>query len=151
MYKKYYKTSNDLDIIFSKIPEKKLELQWEKIEYENSGDPKVWGPAFWFSLHNGSVKYPIKASPLWAERMKGFILGIPVMLPCEKCADHAMAHIESNYDKLDEIVSGRDKLFKFFVDMHNYVNRRYKKPEMSVEDAYKLYTSPVSVNKLTYK
>ena len=71
--------------------------------------------------------------------MKNFILGIPVMLPCEKCREHSNQFIESNYDNLDNIVSSRDNLFKFFVDFHNNANKETNKPEMSYEDAKKLY------------
>jgi len=116
----------------------------------NPGDPQVWGPAFWFTLHNGAMKYPEKASPICAERMKGFIIGIPVMIPCEKCADHASAHIESNWNNMDRIVSGKMQLFNFFVDFHNYVNKRYGKPEMNYEDAYKMYSSGVNITKFSY-
>lgn len=139
---------NDLDL--QKKEPNKLDMKWTTVEYANPSDPRVWGPAFWFTLHNGSVNYPIKASPIWAERMKGFILGIPVMIPCEKCRDHATSHIEANYFRLNEIVSGREQLFNFFVSFHNYVNERYNKPIMSFEDAYSLYTSSVNVTKLEY-
>lgn len=127
-----------------------LQMKWDTIQYVNSEKPEVWGPSFWFSLHNGAARYPINASPICAERMKGFILGIPFILPCEKCADHATAHIENNYRRLDDIVSGRQKLFNFFCDFHNYVNKRYNKPEMSYQDAYALYTGKTNVTKLTY-
>jgi len=133
-----------------KKEQNKLDMKWTTVEYANPRDPRVWGPAFWFTLHNGSVNYPIKASPIWAERMKGFILGMPVMIPCEKCRDHATSHIEANYCRLNEIVSGREQLFNFFVSFHNYVNERYDKPKMSNEDAYDLYTSGVNVTKLEY-
>ena len=143
------KLENYVDINYKKEPNK-LDMKWTTVEYANPSDPRVWGPAFWFTLHNGSVNYPIKASPIWAERMKGFILGIPVMIPCEKCRDHATSHIEANYFRLNEIVSGREQLFNFFVSFHNYVNERYNKPIMSFEDAYSLYTSSVNVTKLEY-
>ena len=144
-----YKTSNDFIqkkpeiIIHMKDPYLlKEELSQTIVEKQmNTGDPKIWGPKMWFTLHNGAIKYPIKASPIFAERMKGFILGLPVMIPCDKCQDHATAHIEANWSRLDDIVSGRDKLFKFFVDFHNRVNKRYNKPEISYETAYKLYKS----------
>lgn len=129
----------------------KLDMKWETLQYANSADPQVWGPAFWFILHNGSARYPEKASPLWKESMRGFILGMPAMIPCEVCADHARAHIEANWNRLDEIVNGRKNLFNFFVDMHNMVNKRYGKPIMSHEDAYELYTGRTNVTKLTYK
>lgn len=127
-----------------------INLEWSDKSYVNSADPEVWGPAFWFSLHNGAVRYPENASPITKERMKGFIFGIPVMLPCENCKEHATSHIEANWDKLDDIVSGRTKLFNFFVDFHNYVNKRYNKPIMSYKDAFKLYTGKSKVSKLSY-
>jgi len=107
-------------------------------KYDNT-NPSVWGPPFWFTLHNGALNYPSLANPLYIERMKNFILGIPVMIPCHTCKDHAISFIEYHKDQLDYICASRDKLFKFFVDFHNQVNVRYKKPEMSYSDAYKLY------------
>ena len=105
----------------------------------NNKNPSVWGPHFWFSLHFGALNYPSLANPSTIERMKNLIIGIPCMLPCDTCRDHAISFIEENKDFLDYICSSRDNLFKFFVDFHNYVNKRQNKPLMSYDDAYKLY------------
>lgn len=123
------------------------DLKYILMENENSGNPEVWGPAFWFSLHNGSLRYPENPSPLWKERMKYFILGIPVMLPCEKCADHATSYIES-HKNLDSVVKDKDSLFSFFCEFHNFVNKRLNKKEFPVSEAYKLYTNNFNVTKL---
>ena len=128
----------------------KLEMKYITDRYVNSANPEVWGPAFWFSLHNGALRYPIQASPTWKERMKHFILGIPVMVPCEKCSDHATAHLESNYYRMDEIVSSRNNLFEFFWEFHNFVNERLNKPKMSLDNAYKMYSGEVLLTKLEY-
>lgn len=130
--------------------EQQLNLRWDTVKYASSANPEVWGPAFWFTLHNGAIRYPIHASPITKERMKQYIAGMPVMIPCETCKEHATAHIENNYNNLDQICSGRQSLFNFFVDFHNKVNKRYGKPEMSYEDAYKLYSDGAHVSKLTY-
>jgi FAD-linked sulfhydryl oxidase len=116
----------------------KFKLPETKEHYKNT-DPSVWGPKFWFTLHNGALNYPSLANPLCIERMKNFIIGIPVMIPCLKCQEHATSFIEKHKDYLDYICSKRDTLFKFFVDFHNQVNERQGKPLMSYEDAYKLY------------
>jgi hypothetical protein len=60
-------------------------------------------------------------------------------LPCENCSEHARTLIERNFDKMDEICSGKGKLFEFFVKFHNYVRARYGNPAMTVEDAYVIY------------
>ena len=128
-----------------------LDMKFVTVKHKSTEEPSVWGPSYWFTLHNSAIHYPIKASPFFIERMKGFILGIPVMVPCEQCRDHATAYIESVYQNLEQIVSGRDSLFKFFVDFHNYVNKRLNKPEMSYQDAYNLYKGTPQVTKMTYK
>lgn len=105
-----------------------------------TSDPKVWGPPFWFSLHVSAVYYPMQASPLVRERMKQRILAIPYEIPCGVCRPHASAFVEKHKDNLDNIVSGRHSLGKFYVDFHNQVNKRYGKPEWSYEQAYKVYS-----------
>ena len=132
------------------VIENQNRLTWKTNEYNNMVNPNVWGPAFWLILHTGASNYPISASPITKKRMKGFILGIPSMLPCATCSDHATIHIEEHKDELDNICSGRETLFKFFVDFHNIVNERYGKKYVSLEDAYKMYNGSVSVNILSY-
>jgi len=127
-----------------------LRLRYEEKKEENTSSPNVFGPSFWFTLHNGASRYPLKASPIQAEKMKGFIRGIPIMLPCENCSEHAQSYIESNDNRLDEIVSGRENLFKFFWEFHNFVNRRYGKREPTLEEAKSMYMGKVNVVYLKY-
>ena len=127
-----------------------LKLRYEEKKFDNTSHPDVFGPSFWFTLHNGASRYPIKASPFQAEKMKGFIRGIPVMLPCDKCSEHAQSYIEENEKNFDDIVSGRENLFKFFWKFHNSVNKRTGKPETSLEDAKKMYTGDATVLSLRY-
>lgn len=101
--------------------------------------PDTWGSAFWFTLHNGANNYPIDPTPTWKQRMKNFILGIPVMIPCESCEAHASSYIQVRFNDLDDIVSNREKLFTFFVEFHNEVNKRVGKNTMSLQEAKKIY------------
>ena len=106
----------------------------------NTKDDSIWGPAFWFTIHNSSIHYPIQANSYYRENMKRFILSIPSLIPCDKCKLHASSYIQSHLYRLDMIVSGRIKLFKFFVDFHNDVNIRNNKPVYNYIDAYDLYS-----------
>lgn len=106
----------------------------------NTADPKVWGPHFWFTLHNSAAHYPEDASPLVRERMKGRILAIPYEIPCAVCRPHASAFVEKNRTSLDKIVGNKHELGKFYVDFHNQVNIRYNKPTWTYEQAYKYYS-----------
>jgi len=121
------------------------EEEYEEEEYEDDkdrpkgNDPQVFGPPLWFSLHNASAYYPDRASPLHAERMKHIIIGIPVLIPCGTCKEHAINYIEEHKHHLMEICKTKKDLFKFFVDFHNYVNKRLGKREFTYEEAYNLY------------
>ena len=112
------------------------------IPESGAANPKVWGPPYWYSLHNSAAHYPINASPLVKQRMKGRILAIPYEISCRTCQPHASAYIETiSEGELDSIVSGRDNLFKFYVDFHNSVNVRLGKPTWTYEQAYNQYGS----------
>lgn len=128
-----------------------MDVQYSTSSYSNTADPRVWGPAFWLSLHNGASKYPVNASAPTRQGMKGFILGIPYMVPCDKCAEHARAHIEANYKNLDDIVSGKDKLFEFFWTFHQYVNNRYNKVGLTLQEAWIKYTNGANVTSINYQ
>jgi hypothetical protein len=132
-------------------PSKPVEMKYETVNHSNTGDPAVWGSAFWFTLHNGSIRYPVNASKIVSDKMKGFIRGIVYILPCSDCSAHATSFIEDPNNNLDTICNSRENLFDFFCRFHNYVNKRYGKPEMSTADAYKLYSNGANVTKLTYK
>jgi len=106
----------------------------------NLQNPRVWGPGLWLTLHVGSLNYPLKASQIVVERMKNFILGLPYILPCNTCSEHSNTYILSRECNLETICSGRNTLFKFFVDLHNYVNKKLNKPIITLEEAYHIYT-----------
>ena len=129
-----------------------LQVSWTKTKSRtNLSDPKVWGPSFWFTLHNGAIHYPVSASNVHKQWAKNFIKGLPVMLPCEACKPHAQAYIQKKLDKLDSIVSGRDNLFNFFVDFHNQVNKKEKKKTLTPEEARNLYSTGVDINIMKYE
>ena len=127
----------------------KLSIKYELTE-GNGTSPDVFGPPFWFTLHNGANKYPENPNKIVQKKMKDFIIAIPVMLQCFKCKDHSTSYIESFLEKLDDIVSSRKNLFNFFVDFHNYVNKKYNKKIYTYEEAYALYNGTVKISKMSY-
>jgi|NOAtaT_6_FD_contig_21_3224833_length_510_multi_4_in_0_out_0_1 hypothetical protein len=100
--------------------------------------PEVFGPAFWFSFHTGAAHLPDTLSPISASRIRSFIRGIPELVPCTECSEHSRAFIEENKARIDNFARG-DDVFKFYVDFHNYINRRLNKPLVSYEKAYEMY------------
>jgi hypothetical protein len=145
-----YRPTKSIDTKFEiENEQSSLNMNWEKTN-EISSSPNVWGPPLWFTFHNSSNKYPKNPSKLVRERMKHVIIGIPVLLPCALCKEHATAFIESHLTNLDDIVSTRDKLFNFFVDFHNQVNKRYGKKIYTYDEANQLYNKKGEISKLSY-
>lgn len=103
----------------------------------SSYDPDAFGPAFWFTIHNATTTYPNRPTLIFQNRMKSLIENLPLIIPCVSCQEHFFAFLQRS--NLDEATSSRENLFKFFIDAHNYVNRRFGKPEMPLADAKVMY------------
>ena len=73
------------------------------------------------------------------KRMKWFILGLPYILPCENCFQHAVDYIEKSKNNLDKICDSRDNLFEFFHNFHNDVNKRLGKSICTMDNAKNLF------------
>jgi hypothetical protein len=69
-----------------------------------------------------------------------FFDSLPYVLPCEKCREHLKRHMEK-YPIDAALAGGRSTLFTWSVNLHNAVNRSIGKPEMTVADAMKHWTS----------
>jgi hypothetical protein len=113
-----------------------------KMQQDNIYSPNIWGPGLWLNIHTGSLSYPENPSVTTRERMKWFIWGLPMILPCQTCKDHATAYVMRHNTQINEIVTNRKNLFEFFVDFHNAINQRHRKPLMSYREASILYQAP---------
>ena len=112
-------------------------------ERPTSVSPRVWGRPLWFSLHYGALNYPHDVDDEKKQMMINFILGLPMMIPCDMCKNHAHEYIQSRKHTLHNVVQNTHNLFTFFWEFHNDVNKRNGKPLMSLEAVYHLYkTNP---------
>lgn len=123
----------------------------EEKECSNIASPEVWGEAFWFILHLGSCHATKEITSKDASKYWGFIEGIPLMLPCRNCADHASMFIAMHKYRKAEICANRNSLIKFFVDFHNDVNKRSGKPLLSLRDVKRMFSGGARlVKKVSY-
>ena len=110
----------------------------DTLSFEYSSRPAVWGPKFWYILHNGSVYYPTNPTKLAIDRMSVYLKTIPYFLPCGDCRNHAIDFMNSISDEqLKYNLSSRKNLVSFLVSFHNNVNIRSGKasfPEQFVYD-----------------
>lgn len=111
---------------------------------QKSSTKSMWGRPLWFSLHYGALHYPEKPDDKMINMNVGFIRGLPIMIPCDLCKNHAYDYISGFTDsQLRVISSDKKKLFEWYWAFHNDVNKRTGKPLISLEDALRLYeTNP---------
>lgn len=112
--------------------------------------PDVWGEAFWLILHLGSLKAPKQIGVADAQYYWGFIEGLPLMIPCEKCSWHARAFVAAHEGQKDQICASRAGLVEFFVAFHNAVNRRKGKPELTVKQVCKMFSRGARIKTIKY-
>lgn len=103
----------------------------------SSYDPAVFGPAFWFTLHNGATTYPTMPTDYVRNGMRQLLINLPLLVPCLVCREHFYEYLRDC--KLDKAVESRENLFAFIVGVHNFVNVRYGKLPMTLAEAKRIY------------
>jgi hypothetical protein len=99
--------------------------------------PDVWGPLQWKSLHYSASGYEENPNAIVQKLMRDRINALPIEIPCASCRSHCLEYIEKS--NLNDVVKSRNNLFEFFVNFHNAVNKRLNKPQVSIDEAYKMY------------
>jgi hypothetical protein len=106
----------------------------------NNIDPNAWGPYGWKFMHYITFAYPNNPSYNDKQSMKNFFENIGNVLPCEGCrinfAKHNLIH-----PLTDDILSSREKLINWLIDIHNEVNKMNGKKILSYDEVYKIYST----------
>ena len=99
--------------------------------------PEVWGPIFWSTLHITSLAYP--EQPTYAEKRaaKEFFGALIHLLPCPVCRDHFREVFQTM--PVDSWLDNRGSLTEWVWSVHNQVNRRLGKREVSMAEFHDAY------------
>ena len=102
-----------------------------------SADPKYIGPGYWASWH---IKSRLSNNfQTKSETSRGIAIDID-NFPCNNCKIHAKKYVKNN--PLIIPVRNNDdplSLFKWTVNMHNFVNNRLNKPIIDWKKAYDMW------------
>ena len=102
--------------------------------------PDIWGPPGWKFIHYVTMGYPTYPSEEIKKKYYNYFHALKHVIPCSVCA----SHFTQNLEKLpltDEVLSNRDNLMKWGIDMHNLVNKITNKKVFSYEEAMLLIIS----------
>jgi hypothetical protein len=99
--------------------------------------PEVWGPIFWCTLHVISMAYPDQ--PTYAEKRaaKELFNALPHILPCPVCREHFREVLIGM--PVETWLDNRESLVEWVWAVHNRVNVRLGKPEISRQEFERRY------------
>ncbi len=104
--------------------------------------PEVWGPHGWKFIHYVTLAYPENPTQAQKEKYKAFLVLLKDVLPCSLCANH----YAENLQKLplsDEVLSSKENLIKWGIDIHNIVNESKNKPIVKYIEARRIIDTNV--------
>ena len=109
----------------------------------STGDPRVFGPNIWKTLHVMAQNFPDEPNTDTIENCRAFIKSLPYMLPCSQCGYHFKEFTEDYLDKNPDPCQNQTSLVKFFVDAHNNVSKNTNPTRLpwTVTDATEKYKS----------
>lgn len=113
-------------------------------------DPKVWGPSYWFFLDNLAFNYSSHPNDIIKKKYYDFIQNLPLFIPHYKISNEFQELL--NLYPVKSYLDDKKSLIKWVNFIHNKINIKLEKPQMSIENYYinyyKKYTYPTRTNKI---
>ena len=103
--------------------------------------PQLWGESFWKTIHYVCLSYPVNPSDDDRANVITFLKSVQFVLPCQKCR----VGYEENLTKFplsDNVLSSKNNLFEWSVNVHNEVNKKNGKSVQKYDDIMKQYLYP---------
>jgi hypothetical protein len=96
--------------------------------------PDIWGPPGWKFIHYVTMGYTNNPSEDIKRKYYNYFHALKHVIPCSICSNHFAQHLEK-LPLTDEVLSSRNNLMKWGIDMHNFVNKMNNKKEYTYDEA----------------
>jgi hypothetical protein len=100
-------------------------------------DPKVWGPHYWFFLHTLAMTYPHHPNSVTKKKYYEFIQNLPLFLPVEEISGEVSKLIDKY--PVTPYLDNRDSFVRWMHFIHNKINEKLEKPQISLNDFFVNY------------
>lgn len=100
-------------------------------------DPKVWGPHYWFFLHTLAMTYPHHPNTITKKKYYELIQNLPLFLPVEEISGEFSKLIDKY--PVTPYLDNRDSLVRWMHFIHNKINVKLEKPEISLNEFFVKY------------
>lgn len=98
--------------------------------------PNIWGKYGWNFIHLVALDYPINPTSEDMDNYRNFFYSLQYVLPCQKCRLNFVNHV-SKYPLTNKILSNRESLLQWTIDLHNIVNYNTGKQMLTYDEALK--------------
>jgi hypothetical protein len=100
-------------------------------------DPNVWGPHYWFFLHTISITYPHHPNAVTKKKYYEFIQNLPLFIPVESMSSEFSKLIDQY--PITPYLDNRESFIRWIWFIHNKINQKLEKPEISLSAFYTKY------------
>lgn len=108
--------------------------------------PEIWGKSGWDFIHFVTLDYPLNPTQTDKINYYKYFQALQHVLPCEKCRYNMTSHLKK-YPLTDEVLSSRDNLVKWGIDLHNIVNHYTGKKMLTYQEALAQINKSANPNK----
>lgn len=97
-------------------------------------DSKIWGPHMWFFLHTSAMCYPIRPSEVTKKKFYDFFQNLHLFIPVESMGSYFSKLIDEY--PISPYLDNRESLIRWVWFIHNKINEKLEKPQISLNDFY---------------
>ena len=100
-------------------------------------DPNIWGPHYWFTLHSIASTFPEHPNETVKKKYYDFIHNLPLFIPNREIGNLILKLLDKY--PVGPYLQNRLSLMKWFHFIHNKINAKLDKPEISFHDSLESY------------
>lgn len=112
-------------------------------------DADIWGPQYWFFLMTIAVSYPKKANSVLKKKYYDLIMNMPLFIPDDKIGDNFSRLLDKF--PIEPYLDGRESFIKWVHFIHNQMNKKLGKNEISYVEAMNNYYSLYKPREISLK
>lgn len=100
-------------------------------------DSTIWGPHFWFFLHTIAMTYPNHPNEVNKKKYYDLIQNFYLFIPVEKISSDFKRLIDDY--PITPYLDNRESFVRWIWFIHNKINQKLEKPEITLKQFYKQY------------
>ena len=105
--------------------------------YVKGLNPEIWGPHYWFVIHTIALNYPHYPNDVTKKKYYDFIQNLPMFIPVNEIANE-FSNLLDKYP-VSPYLDSRDAFIRWSHFIHNKINEKLEKPQLSLHDFYAQY------------